>query len=1037
MGADAEQLLHPAQPMVRHTSALVRPRSAERALGVYAGLFLLGTALIAGYMWFHIDHERRVALEHWKARLSTLADARSRVVGSWLDARRADGEVLAAFPAVRAILAGAPDGGARGESGGAALPLLERVAAAHGYHSIFLVHPGGRVLAASDGAGRLDPGHIEAARAAAQSRKFRAELDPEGSRPRLLSFMVPVGAAGDERGTARPALGVIVLRMDPATGLFPLLHEETVRTRTGETLLFGHGGRAPAYLSPLRHSPAGWAAVARSLQVVTGLAARAAARPEQGFDEVTDYREVPVLAATRALASTGWGLVLKIDREEALQEFYDAGKMAGLAAGFLTVALAGFLFSVWRQQQRAHLLREQMRQQRAIVDLKSYAEKIVASVPAGLLVLSGGLRVLSANRSFLTSFALRSEDVLGRPVHAVIQAPGLDERAGQVLQTGTAQHDVMVEVLVVLHGKTHPVRMTLTGIQLAGQDDARLLLILQDLTEEERLQAARRTSEERFRDLVQGLDAVVWEADAESLRFSFVSQRAEAVLGYPVDRWLLDRDFWAGRIHPDDRERVVAACRAAAAEGRPHELEYRAVTADGRTRWLRDIIQVARDRGGQVRQLRGVTVDLTEGRRAEEALRQSEEALRQAQKMEAVGQLAGGIAHDFNNLLMVIRGDSDLMLRRLRPEDGLRRNAESVRDAADQAAALTRQLLAFSRKQVLAPRLLDLNEILAGMHAMLERLLGETIQLVTVPGEGLGRVKADPSQIEQVIMNLAVNARDAMPDGGRLTVETCNAGFDETAVRLEGAGTPGRYVVLSVTDTGVGMDPETRARLFEPFFTTKELGKGTGLGLSTVYGIVKQSGGHIWVYSEVRRGTTFKICFPQAGETAEQPESAPPTEVARGAETVLLVEDAQRVREVVREILEMSGYRVLPAGLGPDAIELARQHAGPIQLLITDVVMPQMSGRELAQRLTALRPDLRVLYMSGYTDDAIVRHGVLAEGMPFLSKPFTPEALAAKVREVLDGSRPGRPAPTLAGANGGPPSTAGGRALRPATHAGA
>ncbi len=426
-------------------------------------------------------------------------------------------------------------------------------------------------------------------------------------------------------------------------------------------------------------------------------------------------------------------------------------------------------------------------------------------------------------------------------------------------------------------------------------------------------------------------------------------------------------------------------------------------------------MRVVKDGDEPIRTLRGLTVDLTELRRSERALRQSEEQLRQAQKMDAVGKLAGGIAHDFNNLLMIIRGDSDLMLRRLPAGHPLRPNAEGIREAADQAATLTRQLLAFSRKQVLAPRLVDLNAIVASVHAMLQRLLGETINLVMVTAPDLGGVTADPGQLEQMILNLCVNARDAMPDGGRLTVRTENVDLDEAAAGRWSDGRPGPYVMLEVSDTGAGMDEETRSHLFEPFFTTKEQGKGTGLGLSTVYGIVKQSGGHIAVESEVGRGSTFRIYLPRvAAPPPAEPRRAPEPATARGSapgeslapgrgETILLVEDAQRVRAVVREILEMTGYTVLEARHGAEAVEVATRHAGPIHLLVTDVVMPQMSGRELAQRLATLRPDLKVLYMSGYTDDAIVRHGVLASGIAFLSKPFTPDALALKVRELLDG----------------------------------
>jgi two-component system cell cycle sensor histidine kinase/response regulator CckA len=394
--------------------------------------------------------------------------------------------------------------------------------------------------------------------------------------------------------------------------------------------------------------------------------------------------------------------------------------------------------------------------------------------------------------------------------------------------------------------------------------------------------------------------------------------------------------------------------------------------------------------------------EIAERKLGEEALRASEEQLRQSQKLESVGQLAGGIAHDFNNLLTVINGNSDLLLRRL-DDEKQRERVEEIKRAGERAAQLTRQLLAFSRKQILQPVVLDLNHVVPDVGKMLRRLIGEGIDLITALDPGLGQVDADPGQIEQVLMNLAINARDAMPKGGKLTIQTANVYLDESYVRTHAAVKPGPYVMLAVSDTGHGMDAETQARIFEPFFTTKEKGKGTGLGLSTVYGIVKQSGGNICVYSEVGRGTTFKIYLPCVGEAAEpHAQAAPQSITPQGVETVLLVEDDEIVRKLAREILELNGYGVLTAADGGEALSLCEHHEGPIHLLLTDVVMPQMSGREVAERATALRPAMKVLYMSGYTDDSIIHHGVLDAGVAFLEKPFTPDAMARKVREVLD-----------------------------------
>jgi signal transduction histidine kinase len=389
--------------------------------------------------------------------------------------------------------------------------------------------------------------------------------------------------------------------------------------------------------------------------------------------------------------------------------------------------------------------------------------------------------------------------------------------------------------------------------------------------------------------------------------------------------------------------------------------------------------------------------------RAYEELSQTQEQLTQARKMEAVGRLAGGIAHDFNNLLTVMMGRSQLLLRRLGTQDPVRPDIELMEQTADRAADLTRQLLAFSRKQVLQPVMLDLNAVVANLAGMLRRLIGEDIALVTALDQALGLVKADPGQIEQIVMNLVANARDAMSAGGRLTLETANAELDAVYARHHVDVHPGSHVMLAVSDTGVGMTPETQAQIFEPFFTTKGPGLGTGLGLATVYGIVKQSGGHIWVYSEPGRGTAFKIYLPRV-EGAVRPPAARPglPEPTRGHETILLVEDELAVRDLARDVLCAHGYTVLEAQHGREALLISELHSGPIHLLLTDVVMPEMSGRELANRLAPLRPTMPVIYMSGYTDTAVVHHGVLDPGTTFLQKPFTPDALARKIRQVLD-----------------------------------
>ena len=401
-----------------------------------------------------------------------------------------------------------------------------------------------------------------------------------------------------------------------------------------------------------------------------------------------------------------------------------------------------------------------------------------------------------------------------------------------------------------------------------------------------------------------------------------------------------------------------------------------------------------------------ISLDTTDERQAQAKLVALEEQLRQSQKMEAVGVLAGGVAHDFNNLLSVILCYGDLVLAALPPSNPLRADITEMTRAAGRASELTRQLLMFSRQQVLEPKVLDLNEVLGGMEKMLHRILGADIELTSRPASGLARVRVDPSSLEQVIMNLVVNARDAMPQGGKLALETGNVLLDQQYAKDHFGVVPGPYVMLAISDTGKGIEKATQERIFEPFFTTKEKGKGTGLGLSTVFGIVKQSGGSVWLYSEPGQGTVFKVYLPSVEQAAESRSLSEAPLTLRGSETILLVEDDDQVRVVASEILRGSGYHVIEARNAGEALLQAETHAAAIDLMVTDVIMPQLSGPALAKRLASLRPGMKVLCMSGYAADSVVQHGVLEASMSFLQKPITVVSLTAKVREVLDGARP-------------------------------
>jgi len=514
------------------------------------------------------------------------------------------------------------------------------------------------------------------------------------------------------------------------------------------------------------------------------------------------------------------------------------------------------------------------------------------------------------------------------------------------------------------------------------------------LAEVQRYARRLQVSEARFRSLVQNSSDIITVLDPDGT-IRYASPSTEAILGHPSGTLVGKNAF--GFVHPGDAATLRAFLdRAVSQPTATATAEYRFRHVDGA--WI-DLEAVGNNRLADPSVV-GIVVNarnLTERRRLEAQLRQS-------QKMEAIGNLAGGIAHDFNNLLTIIIGHTHLMLQRLGADRPGREEWELIRDTADRGAALIRQLLVFSRQQVVQPVVLDLNSVVEGIGGLLQRLLGEHIELLMAPAPDLGRVRADPGHIEQVIVNLAVNARDAMPDGGRLTIETANVELDAEYARRHVGASVGPHVMLAVSDTGSGMDADTQSRMFEPFFTTKEPGKGTGLGLSTVYGIVQQCGGTVWVYSEVGHGTTFKIYLPCIETTAGvAAPSAPAGAVEGGSETVLVVEDEDKVRELVSEILTLYGYTVLMASTAGEALLVSEHHEGPIHLLVTDLIMPTMSGRELARRIATRRPETRALYLSGYTGDTIVRHGMLEADMAFLQKPFTVDGLTRKVREMLDG----------------------------------
>jgi two-component system cell cycle sensor histidine kinase/response regulator CckA len=527
--------------------------------------------------------------------------------------------------------------------------------------------------------------------------------------------------------------------------------------------------------------------------------------------------------------------------------------------------------------------------------------------------------------------------------------------------------------------------------EYAGRRDAEATL--------RRSERLRRDDEARFRALIERSADLIALSSTDGT-ILYLSPAVETILGYVPGQFI--GQSMLALCHPDERD-ALADVRKRLLEDPSASVktEFRAVHRDGSTRWLESTAmnQLADPAvGAIVSNIRDITAVV--------GLRRTEEQLRQAQKMDAIGNLAGGIAHDFNNLLSVILSYSHMLAQDMTPSDPRRVDLEEIEAAGNRAVELTRQLLAFGRQQILQPKIVNLSDVVTGMSRLLRRLIGADVELHVVTAPDLGLVKVDASQVEQIVMNLVVNSRDAMPRGGKLTIETSNVELDERYVSEHAGASLGAHVMLAVTDTGTGMDKGTLARMYEPFFTTKERGKGTGLGLATVFGIVQQSCGNIWVYSEPGKGTTFKVYLRREDASAEIEKRiplTPPNGTLMGAETVLLVEDEESVRVLAASILRRFGYHVIEALSGGDAFLICEQHTASIDLLLTDVVMPRMSGKQLADRLKPLRPNMRVLYMSGYTDNSIVHHGVLDSGVAFLQKPITPATLTRKVREVLDG----------------------------------
>ena len=637
-------------------------------------------------------------------------------------------------------------------------------------------------------------------------------------------------------------------------------------------------------------------------------------------------------------------------------------------------------------------INERKRAEEALRESDKRFQALLDNSPNLIFIKDVAGKYLVVNKKFETALGVRKQEVLGKGDEDVFpgeQAAAFRANDMRVLAAGSSME--FEEIAKHEDGLHTSIAHKFPLFDAAGKTYA-IGGITTDITDRKKAEEQIRQKEAEHRRLIENVPEVVWKTDEQG-RVIFISSKIEQVFGYSLQEIYRENErLWFSCMHAEDRERVQNAYSDLFHRGQAFDVEYRMQHRDGRWMWWHDrAATVVGNCDGAYAE--GLLSDITDRK-------QMEQMLRQKHKMEAIGQLAGGLAHDFNNLLTVIKGNSQILSDLVTdPDARQKRSLDQIEKAADRAASLTRQLLAFSRMQILTPKVLDLNSVIAEMSKMLPRLITEEVEFIFTPDPRLGRFKTDPGQIEQVIMNLAVNARDAMPNGGKLVIETKNFMMDESYARQHPPAVPGPYILLRISDTGKGMDAETLSHIFEPFFTTKAQGKGTGLGLATVYGIIKQSGGFIWVASELDQGTTFEIYFPRVNDPIDVAPSRTRDEVSvRGTETILLAEDEDAVRELIAGFLNQNGYHVLEAKNGMEALTIA-ESGRRIDLLLTDMVMPKMGGWELTQRVATRRPELKILHMSGYSEYTPTLSS--NEVGDLMQKPFSMDELGRKIREAL------------------------------------
>jgi two-component system, cell cycle sensor histidine kinase and response regulator CckA len=982
------------------------------------GIFFI---LSIGGAWF-FRQQRYQARHQTEEQLLTIARFKANEIAQWRAARLHDAAVLAGDPfflETAYTWMRSPDPINRQKI----LDHFRTIQTQYSYWNILLTSPEGKNLLVREGPPGGALGKIASkslTEALHNHRVVMTDIIPNaGPLPVRLDTIAPLILPSSREAVP---FGALVLVSDVQTYLYPVIQSWPIPSKSAESLLVRRDGDSVLYLNELRHRK-NTAFTLRFPLTQASLPAVMAAQGRNGVVEGVDYRGVKVFSALQPVEGTTWHLVAKMDEDEALATWHNRSLLIiGLTISLFLAAVA-MVWAVWQRRMKvSYRLNLETEKARSTTE-QQYGTTLMC-IGDGVIVTDakGTVTLLNPVAEELTGWTLG--DALGKPIEIIFNICNettrqkTDNPIQRVLETGRTAGLANHTILISRSGVEYPIMDSSAPILNASGDLIGIVLVFRNQTAERRAERLLKTERDNLAAILRASPVGLLVFDDEAHLIT-ASPEAERMFqrNLETEEHLRCGEFLGCYNHSTNSEgcgeaELCASCalnsaiRGALREGKG--VQNQECTLERQVNGSKEKLFLSF--GAEPVILEGhrhavvVIQDISDRILTEQRNERLTQQLQQAMKMEAVGRLAGGVAHDFNNLLTGIGGYTELLISNLNPQDPMLEDLNEIKKASQRAVTLTSQLLAFSRKQLIEPRVLSLNDLIAGLQKMLQRLIGEDIELKTIFSKQLASVKIDPGQYEQILVNLAVNARDAMPDGGKLTIETANIDLDEDYNATHPYIKPGLHAMLAVSDTGCGMSAEVKSHLFEPFYTTKQKGRGTGLGLATIYGAVKQSGGTIEVYSEPEKGTTFRIYLPAIAQPAEflDIETSSSSSLPGGEETILIVEDEQMVRELATKILSRLSYNILTASHGVEALEIARNYAGIINLLVTDVVMPGMNGRQLAEQLQQIRPQIKVLFTSGYTENAIAHHGIIDSNLNFIGKPYNSRDLAHKIRRILD-----------------------------------